>query len=261
MHITFKMTAFWNTAPCSLTAVEHFRGAYCLHYQVITHHLWNSVLLQWDYSGIYSRKLSSSYSPLWEPEISHISDNWTPNHQLPDKVYQSTGHSTWHETCSSASIDILAKCKNKKPVHVLQFITLLFSFLHYSNRNYQTVCSSIFIATLYGVRHYVLSKLKKISDKSHFVNVKVIPWNGTKFYIYHQIFVSSQCTILLTVNVLCQWKASLSPTQNILQLSHWHEFNVAGLRTQVSMAGYTTGNFLKSWILNDQVKPEEGFGS
>jgi hypothetical protein len=28
------------------------------------------------------------------------------------------------------------------------------------------------MATLYGVRHYVLSKLKKILDKSHFGNVK-----------------------------------------------------------------------------------------
>jgi hypothetical protein len=160
MHITFKMTAFWNTAPCSLTAVEQrFRVAYCPHHQVIAHHVWNTVLLQRDYSGIYSRKPSSSYSQTWEPEISHISDNWTPNHQLPEKMYQSTGHSTWRETFRSAGIDSLTMW-NKKTIHILQFITFLFSFLHYGNRNYQFLCSSISMATFYGVCQFVLSKLK-----------------------------------------------------------------------------------------------------
>jgi hypothetical protein len=105
-------------------------------------------------------------------------------------MYHSTGHSTWHETCKSTIIDSLTMW-NKKTIHILQFITLLLSFLHNGNQNYQFICSSIFVATLYGVHHYVLSNLKEISYKSDFHNVRVIPWNGTKFYIYHQIFISS----------------------------------------------------------------------
>jgi hypothetical protein len=34
-------------------------------------HLWNVGILQRDYRTLYPRKLSSSYSPPWEPEISH----------------------------------------------------------------------------------------------------------------------------------------------------------------------------------------------
>jgi hypothetical protein len=31
--IVLKMTAFWDTAPCSLVEIDrYFRGAYCLHY-------------------------------------------------------------------------------------------------------------------------------------------------------------------------------------------------------------------------------------
>jgi hypothetical protein len=72
--IFLKMTAFWDLAPCNLTEVDRrFTGVYCLHHQGNDRgstHLWNG-LLQWDYMAMYSRTLSSSYSLLWEPELSH----------------------------------------------------------------------------------------------------------------------------------------------------------------------------------------------
>jgi hypothetical protein len=45
-----KMRAFWDIVPCSLKEDRCFRGAYCLH---------------------HPRRLSSSYSPPCEPEISN----------------------------------------------------------------------------------------------------------------------------------------------------------------------------------------------
>jgi hypothetical protein len=33
--------------------------------------LWNVGILSWDYTVLYPRKLSPSYLPPWEPEISH----------------------------------------------------------------------------------------------------------------------------------------------------------------------------------------------
>jgi hypothetical protein len=61
-----KMTAFSDVTPCSLVELD----------QCITHrpdggsiHLWNIGLLH-DYTELCCRKLLSSYSLLWEPEIS-----------------------------------------------------------------------------------------------------------------------------------------------------------------------------------------------
>jgi hypothetical protein len=38
-------------------------------------HLCNIGLLQWNYMALYPRKLLCSYSPPWEPEISHITND------------------------------------------------------------------------------------------------------------------------------------------------------------------------------------------
>jgi hypothetical protein len=54
-----EMTAFWGIAPCSLVEVDQrFRDSYCLHHQSDV------------YTAQYPRRLSSSYSPPWEPENS-----------------------------------------------------------------------------------------------------------------------------------------------------------------------------------------------
>jgi hypothetical protein len=65
------MADFWDIAPCSPVEVDlYFRGAYCLHYRSSddgdSTHLWNVCLLQRDYTALYPRKLSSSYSPFWK---------------------------------------------------------------------------------------------------------------------------------------------------------------------------------------------------
>jgi hypothetical protein len=72
------MRDFWDTAPCSLVWVRwRLRGTYCFHHKVMkpghggSTHLWNVGLLQWKYTALYLRKLSSSYWPPSEPEISH----------------------------------------------------------------------------------------------------------------------------------------------------------------------------------------------
>jgi len=58
------MIAFWVTAPCSLGDRP---------YDESSAHLWNGGLLQQNYTKLYSRRLSSSYSPPWETETSHTS--------------------------------------------------------------------------------------------------------------------------------------------------------------------------------------------
>jgi hypothetical protein len=64
-----KMTDFWDVTPCTLVEVHRrFKGAYSLHHQG---DLWNACLLPRDYTALQPRKLSSSHSPPWEPEISH----------------------------------------------------------------------------------------------------------------------------------------------------------------------------------------------
>jgi hypothetical protein len=81
-----KMIAFWDIAPCSLVGVDRcFGGAYCLHHQ--GDESWSP----WWWSqyspmkhqstpmklhGIILHRLSSSYLPPWEPEISYIDINF-----------------------------------------------------------------------------------------------------------------------------------------------------------------------------------------
>jgi hypothetical protein len=61
-----KIAVFWVVAPCSLAEVyQRFRGDCCLHHQVCK--------LLPDYTAQQSRRQPSSYSPLWEPEISQAS--------------------------------------------------------------------------------------------------------------------------------------------------------------------------------------------
>jgi hypothetical protein len=56
--------AFWGIASCSLVEVDRrFRGST---------HLWNVGLLQREYTALYPRWISSSYSLPWGPEISHV---------------------------------------------------------------------------------------------------------------------------------------------------------------------------------------------
>jgi hypothetical protein len=76
-----KMTVFWDTAHCSLVELDRrFRCSYCLQHQDDDHsddggsmHIWNVGVL-WNYKALYSRKLSSLYSPQWKPEISQCTD-------------------------------------------------------------------------------------------------------------------------------------------------------------------------------------------
>jgi hypothetical protein len=71
-----KMATFWDIVLCSLFEVDWcFRGVYCFYHcpdKGGSTHLWNVVLLQWDYTVLYARRLSSSNSLLWEPEIYKI---------------------------------------------------------------------------------------------------------------------------------------------------------------------------------------------
>jgi hypothetical protein len=66
---------FLDIAACSLVEGDRrFRGVYCLQQQGDDEgstKLWNVGLLQQDYIALYPWKLSSSYSPRWEPEIPH----------------------------------------------------------------------------------------------------------------------------------------------------------------------------------------------
>jgi hypothetical protein len=76
-----KAIAFWHMTLCSLVEVDRrFRGAYCLHHQcdityrsadTISTPVWNIDLLERQYTAAYPRRLSTSYSQLWEPEISY----------------------------------------------------------------------------------------------------------------------------------------------------------------------------------------------
>jgi hypothetical protein len=68
------MTAFRDIQPCTLVDVDpRFGGAYYLHHRPDdggSMNLWNFGVLQRDYTALYPSKLSYSYSPPWEPEIS-----------------------------------------------------------------------------------------------------------------------------------------------------------------------------------------------
>jgi hypothetical protein len=69
-----EISVFWDVAPYSPIEVNRrFRGAYCLHYRPddgVSTRFWNVGLLRRDYRSLYPRRLSSSYSRPWEPEIS-----------------------------------------------------------------------------------------------------------------------------------------------------------------------------------------------
>jgi hypothetical protein len=77
--MVLKMIAFCDIAPCGLVELDwRFRGAFCVHHQGDdcpdgegSMYFWNVSLLLWDYTGLYPRRLSSSYYPLWEPEVSN----------------------------------------------------------------------------------------------------------------------------------------------------------------------------------------------
>jgi hypothetical protein len=63
------MTAFWCITPCSLVELNRrFKSATNRPDNGGSMHLWNVGILQREYKAIYSRKLSSSYSPPWEGE-------------------------------------------------------------------------------------------------------------------------------------------------------------------------------------------------
>jgi hypothetical protein len=67
-----KITAVWDIALCSLVEVDwRFWGAYCFHHQGgRSTQPWNVGLLQWDCTTLFPRRLSSSYSPAREPDMS-----------------------------------------------------------------------------------------------------------------------------------------------------------------------------------------------
>jgi hypothetical protein len=72
-----KFRVFWDVAPCSHVELDRrFRGAYDLnrHDDADSTHLWNVCQLQRDYTALHPRRLLNSYSPPWEPEISHKTD-------------------------------------------------------------------------------------------------------------------------------------------------------------------------------------------
>jgi hypothetical protein len=78
------MTAFWDIALYSLIEVGRcFRGTYFLHHQGDHHpdegstHFWNVGQFLLEYTAQHPRRLSSSFSPPWEPEISLLACfNW-----------------------------------------------------------------------------------------------------------------------------------------------------------------------------------------
>jgi hypothetical protein len=75
-------TAFWDTEPrCLVEVYRRFRGAYC-PVDRCSMNFWNDGLVLRDYAALCSRRLSSSYSPPWEPEISQ------GVFQLPLKLWQ-----------------------------------------------------------------------------------------------------------------------------------------------------------------------------
>jgi hypothetical protein len=68
---TLKTRAFWDTTLCDLLGIDRrFRGVIHNLDDGGSTHLWNVDLFR-DCTALYPRRLSSSYSPPWEPEISH----------------------------------------------------------------------------------------------------------------------------------------------------------------------------------------------
>jgi hypothetical protein len=65
-HISLKMTAFWDTAPCSLVEVG-FIGAYCIIRAMMGTVLSSETSVYFnENTSLYPRRLSSSDSPPWE---------------------------------------------------------------------------------------------------------------------------------------------------------------------------------------------------
>jgi hypothetical protein len=71
MKVDHRNWVLWDVAPCSHVEVDRrFRGAYCFHHRRDdggSTQLWNVRPLKRDYSR---RRVQTSYSPQWEPEIS-----------------------------------------------------------------------------------------------------------------------------------------------------------------------------------------------
>jgi hypothetical protein len=134
------VTVFWDIAPCSLVEVDRrLRGAYFFHHQGLmmeaastsetsvyfkeaastsetsvyfkqaswgpddggSNHLWNVGIYQWDYTALYTRRLSSSYSPPWEPEMSH---------EVPTILLNASIHSFHHILCHSTKSSLIYVC-------------------------------------------------------------------------------------------------------------------------------------------------------
>jgi hypothetical protein len=75
--VRIKLRVFWDVVPCSHVEVDRcFRVAYCLHRhrhdEGGSTPLCNVGQLQRDYTALHPRRLYTSYSPPWEPEISHV---------------------------------------------------------------------------------------------------------------------------------------------------------------------------------------------
>jgi hypothetical protein len=75
--LSITMTVLCDGVQCISAEIDRrFRGAYCFHRLLDdtgSKLFWNVCLFQRDHMTLYPRKLSSSYSPPWEPEISHAS--------------------------------------------------------------------------------------------------------------------------------------------------------------------------------------------
>jgi hypothetical protein len=100
-----KITAFCNTVPSSLGVDRYFRGVYRLQHQGDyrgSMHLWNVSLLS-NYTLLYHRTQSSSYSQLWEPENSHSLIGW------PITTYNTTQHDNPEENNSQVRVTLEGK--------------------------------------------------------------------------------------------------------------------------------------------------------
>jgi hypothetical protein len=91
----YQTIALWDIVPYSLTEVDwHFRGVYCLHQHLDNEgsmHLLKVGLLKRDYAALYHTKLSSSYSLLWESEISEEISGL----RMKNKIWHSSNYKTF----------------------------------------------------------------------------------------------------------------------------------------------------------------------
>jgi hypothetical protein len=75
--LMLKFRVFWNVLPCSQIDVDrHLRGACCLYHQRPddggSTHLWNVSRHRYENTAVHSKRLWTSYSLPWEPEILHF---------------------------------------------------------------------------------------------------------------------------------------------------------------------------------------------